>query len=93
MFVNGKECGLPLTPLDREAKRIARYDLATYECGLGHRTYFLLEPKRSRGSIPEEEGIQKRIDELTRKYVETRDPKIREEIYKLGRELEELERK
>jgi hypothetical protein len=42
VFVDGKECGLPLTPTDLEAE-IARYDLATYECGLGHRTYFLLE--------------------------------------------------
>ena len=31
------------------------------------------------------------MDELARKYVETRDPKIREEIYRLGRELEKLE--
>jgi hypothetical protein len=30
-------------------------------------------------------------DELARKHVETHDPKIREEIYRLGRELEEME--
>ena len=43
VFVDGKECGLPLIPTDLEAEKIARYDLATYECGLGHRTYFLLD--------------------------------------------------
>ena len=45
VFVDGKEGGLPLTLVDLEGKKIARYDLATYECNLGHRTYFLLEPK------------------------------------------------
>ena len=45
VFVDGKECGLPLTLVDLEEKKIARYDLATYECSLGHRTYFLTEPK------------------------------------------------
>ena len=40
----GKECGLPLAQVDREAEKIARYDLATYQCGLGHRSYFLQEP-------------------------------------------------
>ena len=45
VFLDGKECGLPLTLVDREGKKIARYDLATYECSLRHRTYFLLEPK------------------------------------------------
>ena len=44
-FLDGKECGLPLTLVDREGKKVARYDLATYECNLRHRTYFLLEPK------------------------------------------------
>ena len=45
MFVGGKECGLPLTLVDFEDKKIARYALATYECSRGHRTYFLTEPK------------------------------------------------
>ena len=45
VFVDGKECGLPLTPVNCEAENIARYDLITYECGLGHRIYFLLEPE------------------------------------------------
>ncbi len=41
----GKECGRPLTLLDLEVKKIARYDLGIYECSLGHRTYFRLERK------------------------------------------------
>jgi hypothetical protein len=45
VFVDGKECGLPLTRVDPEAEKIARYDLATYQCSLGHRSYFLLETK------------------------------------------------
>jgi hypothetical protein len=45
VFVDGKECGRPLTLVDLEVKKIARYDLATYECNLRQRTYFLLEPK------------------------------------------------
>jgi len=44
VFVEGKECGLPLAPVNCEAKKIARYDLVTSECGLGHRSYFLQEP-------------------------------------------------
>jgi hypothetical protein len=45
VFVDGKECGRELTEVNREGKKIARYDLATYECNLRHRTYFLVEPK------------------------------------------------
>jgi hypothetical protein len=45
VFLDGKECGLPLTLVDLEGKKVARYDLGTYECSLGHRSYFLLEPK------------------------------------------------
>jgi hypothetical protein len=45
VFVDGKECDLPLIEIDREAEKIARYDLAIYQCGLGHRFYFLHEPK------------------------------------------------
>jgi hypothetical protein len=48
VFVDGKACGLPLSEVDREAKKIARYDFVTYECGLGHRSYFLREPKAQR---------------------------------------------
>jgi hypothetical protein len=43
--LDDKKCGLPLTLIDLESKKVARYDLATYECILGHRTYLLLEPK------------------------------------------------
>jgi hypothetical protein len=45
VFVDGKECGHPLTLVDLEVKKIATYDLGIYECSLGDRTYFLLEPK------------------------------------------------
>jgi predicted transcriptional regulator len=36
--------------------------------------------------------IQKRMDELARKYVETRDRKIIDALYELGRELEKIEK-
>ena len=36
--------------------------------------------------------IKKRMVELARKYVETHDPKIIKELYKLGRELEKVEK-
>jgi hypothetical protein len=55
-FVNGKECDLPLTEVDREAEKIARYDLATYQCGLGHRSYFLHEPKGQPRRDKEKDG-------------------------------------
>ena len=45
VFVDGIECDLPLTQVDCEAEKIARYDLAAYQCPLGHRSYFLNEPK------------------------------------------------
>jgi hypothetical protein len=45
VFVNGQECGHPLIRVDLEAKKIARYDLATDQCSLGHRSYILLEPQ------------------------------------------------
>jgi hypothetical protein len=32
------------------------------------------------------------MGELTRKYVETRDPEIRKEIYRLGGELQKMEK-
>ena len=38
------------------------------------------------------EEIEQKMDELTRKYTETRDPEIREEIYRLGRQLEKMEK-
>ncbi len=90
--VDGKECGRELTRVDLEAEKIARYELATYLCSLGHRSYKLLEPRsKARPSDMAREEIEQKMEELARKYVETRDPKIREEIYRLGRELEKLE--
>jgi len=50
VVVDGKECGRPLTLVDLEGEKIARYDLATYECSLGHRSYILLEPKTRNSS-------------------------------------------
>jgi hypothetical protein len=37
------------------------------------------------------EEVEKRMDELARKYVETHDKQIIEELYRLGRELEKRE--
>jgi hypothetical protein len=55
----------------------------------GHRSYVLLEPRsKARPSDMFHEEIEEKMNELTRKYTETRDPEIREEIYRLGRELE-----
>ncbi len=45
VFVGGEECNHPLTLVNLEVKKIARYDLGIYECSLGHRSYFLIEPK------------------------------------------------
>jgi FKBP-type peptidyl-prolyl cis-trans isomerase (trigger factor) len=39
------------------------------------------------------EEIEKRMDELARKYVENRDPEIIDELYKLRVELAKLEKK
>jgi len=39
------------------------------------------------------EEIEKRIDELARKYVETHDRKIIEELYELALEQRKLEKK
>jgi hypothetical protein len=38
------------------------------------------------------EEIEKRMDEIARKYVETHDPEIIEELYKLRLELNRLEK-
>src|SRR5262249_16710074 len=50
VFVEGKECGLPLTLLEGEVRKIAIYEVVTYKCSLGHRSYFLHEPRSSRRS-------------------------------------------
>ena len=36
--------------------------------------------------------IQQKMDELARKYVETRDNEMPQELYQLARELEKLEK-
>ena len=36
--------------------------------------------------------IKRRLDELTRKYVETHDKEIVQELYQLARELEKMEK-
>jgi hypothetical protein len=54
VFVDGKECGLPVILLNRETGKIARYDLGTYQCRVGHRSYVLLEPERTTGSTGED---------------------------------------
>jgi hypothetical protein len=93
VFVDGKECGLPLTRVDLEAEKIARYDLATYQCSLGHRSYILLEPRsKARPSNMAREMIERKMDELAHKYVETRDPEIRDELYKLAKQLEKMDK-
>jgi hypothetical protein len=92
VFVDGRECDLPLTPVDLEAEKIARDDLVIYECGLGHRTHFVLEPKsKARPSDTTREEIRQRMGKLAREFVETHDPEIREEIYRLARLLVELD--
>ena len=35
---------------------------------------------------------EQKMDELARKYVETHDPEIREEIYRFGLDLEKMEK-
>jgi hypothetical protein len=38
------------------------------------------------------EAIEKQVDKLARKYVETHDPEIVEELYRLARQLEKMEK-
>jgi hypothetical protein len=57
VFVNGKECGLPLTILDGESEKGAPYDIAAYACGLGHRSHLLPESKTRRGSTGKDEEL------------------------------------
>ena len=59
VFVDGKECGRELTEVDREAKKIARYDLATYECSL-----------RSSRLFSARAAIEARPSDMTREEVE-----------------------
>jgi hypothetical protein len=46
VLVNGKECGLTLTLVERELETAT----AIYECPLGHRTYVPLEPEAADSS-------------------------------------------
>jgi hypothetical protein len=47
--------------------------------------------RRMKSEMTREE-MQKRMDDLARKYVETHDHKIIEELYRLSLELEKLEK-
>jgi FKBP-type peptidyl-prolyl cis-trans isomerase (trigger factor) len=38
------------------------------------------------------EEIKRRLDQLAREYVETHNPQIGEELYKLAKQLEEMEK-
>ena len=76
MFVDGKECGRELTEVDREAKKIARYDLGIYECSLGHRSYFLLEPK-SKATDPSAMSREEQAQALVGQPVRIKRPSIR----------------
>jgi hypothetical protein len=53
VFVDGKRCDLPLILIEGEVEKIAIYEVATYKCSRGHRSYFLNEPGLSRGSTGE----------------------------------------
>ena len=53
VFVDGKECGLPLTAVDRKSEKMARHEAGIYQCDLGHRSLFLPEAKGPRGSARE----------------------------------------
>ena len=48
--------------------------------------------RHSLGEKMTREEIEKRMDELARKYVETHDKEIIEELYKLALELGEMEK-
>jgi hypothetical protein len=50
VFVDGKECGLPLILIEGKVEKIAIYEVTTYKCSRGHRSYFLNEPRSSSGS-------------------------------------------
>jgi hypothetical protein len=93
VFVDGKEYGRELTRVDLETEKIARYDLATYQCSLGHRSYILLEPRsKARPHDMAREGIEQKMNELARRYVRLATRKFRKEIYRLGGELEKMEK-
>jgi hypothetical protein len=51
-----------------------------------------LPRSKARPSDMAREKIEQMMGELTRKHVDTRDPEIRKEIYRLGGELEKMEK-
>ena len=60
-----------------------------YKCAKGHRTYYPSENDKLKSA----ENIEKRMDELAHKYIETHDKEIIEELYKLACELRSLEKR
>jgi hypothetical protein len=70
----------------RERRRVLGRELTIYEQSL--RTTAL---SLSYGFTDDPRRIEQKMDELTRKYTEARDPEIRKEIYRLARLLEELD--
>jgi hypothetical protein len=83
VFVDGKECGVRLLRVEHKEQKIARYDLAAYECALGHRTYFLIEPKDPANNKTRPSKIYAQI---RRSLAD-----IPEQIYELARRLREME--
>ena len=52
VLVDGKECGLPLSRIDREAEKIARYDSSRHiNAAWAIRSYFLQEPNWHAGIL------------------------------------------
>ena len=77
-----------MTPCDLQTLRIGTLDTIPsfdeYKCPKGHRTYYRSENEKLKSA----RNIEKRMDELAHKYIETHDKEIIKELYKLGCELE-----
>jgi hypothetical protein len=86
VIVNGCPCGL-------QTLRIGTLDTIPsfdeYKCAKGHRTYRSYPSETDK--LKSAENIEKRMDELAHKYIETHDKEIIEELYKLRVELKNLE--
>jgi hypothetical protein len=80
VIVNGCPCGLEALPIGT-LDTIPSFD--EYKCAKGHRTYYPSENDKLKSA----ENIEKRMDELAHKYIETHDKEIIEELYKLACEL------
>jgi hypothetical protein len=84
VIVNGCPCGL-------QTLRIGTLDTIPsfdeYKCAKGQRTYY---PSKNE-KLQSPENIERRMDELAHKYIETHDKEIIEELYKLRVELKNLE--